>query len=85
VILCQVVPFDGFDPPVDMAPYEVLSAGPSSAPGALGVELVTAEGSGEVPAGMGFAALWATAALDPYRADLVLVRGPAGSDNSAHR
>jgi transcriptional regulator GlxA family with amidase domain len=58
----QIVLFDGFDP---------LDA-------VVTVELVTAEGPRPVVAGIGGLVLQATAALDPARADLVLVPGAAG-------
>lgn len=77
-MLCQIVLFDGFDPLDVVAPYEVLFAGGIAAPGALRVELVSAEGPREVPSGSGLLTLRATAALDPRRADLVLVPGAVG-------
>ena len=77
-MLCQIVLFDGFDPLDVIAPYEVLFAGGMATPGALTVELVSAEGAREVPSGTGPLALRAVAALDPRRADLVLVPGAAG-------
>ncbi|MFB7787235.1 DJ-1/PfpI family protein [Streptomyces vinaceus] len=77
-MLCQIVLFDGFDPLDVIAPYEVLFAGSMAAPGALTVELVSAEGPREVPSGSGLLALRATARLDPQRADLVLVPGAVG-------
>ncbi|MFF0066076.1 DJ-1/PfpI family protein [Streptomyces sp. NPDC005279] len=77
-MLAQIVLFDGFDPLDVIAPYEVLGAGGTVAGGALTVELVSAEGPREVPGGMGMLTLRATAALDPERADLVLVPGAAG-------
>ncbi|MFF4391766.1 DJ-1/PfpI family protein [Streptomyces sp. NPDC001552] len=77
-MLCQIVLFDGFDPLDVIAPYEVLFAGSMAAPGALSVELVSAEGPREVPSGSGLLALRATARLDPRRADLVLVPGAVG-------
>lgn len=77
-MLCQIVLFDGFDPLDVIAPYEVLFAGGMAAPGALHVELVSAEGPREVPSGSGLLSLRATAALDPRRADLVLVPGAVG-------
>jgi putative intracellular protease/amidase len=77
-MLCQIVLFDGFDPLDVIAPYEVLFAGGMAAPGALQVELVSAEGPREVPSGSGLLSLRATAALDPQRADLVLVPGAVG-------
>ncbi|MFI1252446.1 DJ-1/PfpI family protein [Streptomyces netropsis] len=77
-MLCQIVLFDGFDPLDVIAPYEVLFAGGLAAPGALTVELVSAEGAREVPGGAGPLSLRAVAALDPQRADLVLIPGAAG-------
>lgn len=77
-MLCQIVLFDGFDPLDVVAPYEVLFAGSMAAPGALTVELVSAEGPREVPSGSGPLTLRATARLDPQRADLLLVPGAAG-------
>ncbi|WP_406730511.1 DJ-1/PfpI family protein [Streptomyces sp. NBC_01794] len=77
-MLAQIVLFDGFDPLDVIAPYEVLGAGGAVAGGALTVELVSAEGPREVPGGLGMLTLRATAALDPERADLVLVPGAAG-------
>jgi transcriptional regulator GlxA family with amidase domain len=74
----QIVLFDGFDPLDVIAPYEVLSAGGSASGGAVSVELVSAEGPREVISGTGALALRATAALDPERADMVLVPGAAG-------
>ncbi|MFK0221075.1 DJ-1/PfpI family protein [Streptomyces vinaceus] len=77
-MLCQIVLFDGFDPLDVIAPYEVLFAGSMAAPGALTVELVSAEGPREVPSGSGLLTLRATARLDPQRADLLLVPGAVG-------
>ncbi|MCY0943066.1 DJ-1/PfpI family protein [Streptomyces antarcticus] len=77
-MLCQIVLFDGFDPLDVIAPYEVLFAGGMAAPGTLRVELVSAEGPREVPSGSGLLTLRATAALDPRRADLVVVPGAVG-------
>ncbi|MER5873712.1 DJ-1/PfpI family protein [Streptomyces sp. NPDC002044] len=77
-MLCQIVLFDGFDPLDVIAPYEVLFAGGTAAPGTLRVELVSAEGPREVPSGSGLLTLRATAALDPRRADLVVVPGAVG-------
>lgn len=74
----QIVLFDGFDPLDALAPYEVLSAGSTFTCGAVTVELVTAEGPREVVSGVGGLSLRATAALDPARADLVVVPGAAG-------
>ncbi|WP_030385092.1 DJ-1/PfpI family protein [Streptomyces sp. NRRL S-241] len=77
-MLCQIVLFDGFDPLDVIAPYEVLHAGSMAAPGALRVELVSAEGPRDVPSGAGPISLRATARLDPRSADLVLVPGAVG-------
>jgi transcriptional regulator GlxA family with amidase domain len=74
----QIVLFDGFDPLDVIAPYEVLHAGGVASRGAVSVELVSAEGPREVVSGTGGLALRATAALDPERADLVLVPGASG-------
>ncbi|MFC0041826.1 DJ-1/PfpI family protein [Actinomadura rayongensis] len=74
----QIVLFDGFDPLDAVAPYEVLYAGGTASGGAVTVELVTAEGPRPVAAGIGGLVLQATAALDPDRADLILVPGAAG-------
>ncbi|MGW1201089.1 DJ-1/PfpI family protein [Streptomyces sp. NPDC002536] len=77
-MLAQVVLFDGFDPLDVVAPYEVLQAGSLATEGALRVELVSAEGAREVPSAFGTLSLRASAALDPERADLVVVPGAAG-------
>ena len=77
-MLAQIVLFDGFDPLDAIAPYEVLSAGGLAAGGALRVELVSLEGAREVPSGTGTLRIAATAALDPERADIVIVPGAAG-------
>ncbi|WP_338693209.1 DJ-1/PfpI family protein [Streptomyces sp. Q6] len=74
----QIVLFDGFDPLDVIAPFEVLHAGGAASRGAVSVELVSAEGPREVVGGTGGLALRATAALDPARADVVLVPGAAG-------
>lgn len=81
----QIVLFDGFDPLDVIAPFEVLHAGGTASAGALTVELVSAEGPREVVSGTGGLALRATAALDPARADWILVpgaSGPLGTDDS---
>lgn len=75
-MLAQIVLFDGFDPLDVVAPYEVLGAGGVLAGDALTAELVSAEGAREVPSGIGLS-LRATAALDPGRADLIVVPGAA--------
>ncbi|MDL4813330.1 DJ-1/PfpI family protein [Actinomadura opuntiae] len=74
----QIVLFDGFDPLDAVAPFEVLHAGGTASSGAVTVELVSAEGPREVVGGTGGLALRATAALDPARADLVVVPGASG-------
>ncbi|MFI0938662.1 DJ-1/PfpI family protein [Streptomyces sp. NPDC021020] len=74
----QVVLFDGFDPLDVVAPYEVLSAGGQASDGAVTVELVSAEGPREVISGTEGLALCATGALDPERADMVLIPGASG-------
>ena len=73
----QVVLFDGFDPLDVIAPFEVLHHAGEATGGALGVELVSAEGPREVVSGSGGASLRATAVLDP-EADLVVVPGASG-------
>jgi putative intracellular protease/amidase len=77
-MLAQVVLFDGFDPLDVIAPFEVLHAGGTYTDGALSVELVSAEGPREVPSGLAGVTLRATAALDPARADLIVVPGAFG-------
>ncbi|MHB9756664.1 DJ-1/PfpI family protein [Streptomyces sp. BYX5S] len=77
-MLIQIVLFDGFDPLDVVAPFEVLHAGAVASGGALDVELVSAEGPREVVGGTGGLALRATAALDPARADIVVVPGASG-------
>ncbi len=74
----QIVLFDGFDPLDVVAPYEVLEAGGAASGGALTVELVSAEGPREVVSGSRGLVLRATAALDPDKADLVIVPGASG-------
>ncbi|MGH3785008.1 MAG: DJ-1/PfpI family protein [Pseudonocardiaceae bacterium] len=77
-MLAQIVLFDGFDPLDAIAPYEVLEAGRMVTDGVLEVELVSAEGAREVPSGLGSLSLRATAALQPARANLVVVPGALG-------
>jgi putative intracellular protease/amidase len=77
-MLAQVVLFDGFDPLDVIAPFEVLHAGGRYTDGALSVELVSAEGPREVPSGLAAVTLRATAALDPARADVIVVPGAVG-------
>ncbi|MFZ3562509.1 DJ-1/PfpI family protein [Streptomyces sp. BH055] len=74
----QIVLFDGFDPLDVVAPFEVLHAGAVASGGTFDVELVSAEGPREVVGGTGGIALRATAALDPARADIVVVPGASG-------
>ncbi|MFR9728465.1 DJ-1/PfpI family protein [Saccharopolyspora sp. MS10] len=73
----QFVLFDGFDPLDVLGPYETLLAGSTAAGGAITAELAAAEGPREVASGIGGIALRATAAVDPERADLVVVPGAA--------
>jgi putative intracellular protease/amidase len=77
-MLTQIVLFDGFDPLDVVAPYEVLFAGGVATSGALTVELVSAEGARDVPSGTGPLTLRAVGALDPARADIVIVPGGSG-------
>lgn len=77
-MLAQFVLFDGFDPLDVIAPYEVLHAAGVLTGGAVEVELVTAEGPREVVSGLPPLRLKATAALDPARADLIVLPGAAG-------
>ncbi|MEI5102527.1 DJ-1/PfpI family protein [Streptomyces sp. PmtG] len=74
----QAVLFDGFDPLDLIGPLEILYAGGAASGGAVTVELVSADGAREVRSGLETVALRATGALDPARADLVLVPGAAG-------
>lgn len=74
----QISLFDGFDPLDVIAPYEVLYAGGTASEGAVSVELASAEGPREVISGTGGLVLRATAALDPERADMILVPGASG-------
>ncbi|MGW9212131.1 DJ-1/PfpI family protein [Embleya sp. NPDC055664] len=74
----QIVLFDGFDPLDVIAPYEVLYAGGLASAGAVTVELVSAEGAREVAGGTGGLALRAVGALDPERADMVVLPGASG-------
>ncbi|MCX5537087.1 DJ-1/PfpI family protein [Streptomyces sp. NBC_00006] len=74
----QIVLFDGFDLLDVVAPFEVLHAGAVATGGAFDVELVSAEGPREVVGGTGGLALRAIAALDPARADIVVVPGASG-------
>jgi transcriptional regulator GlxA family with amidase domain len=60
-----------------VAPFEVLWAVELFAPGAMVVELASAEGPRSVASGSGLA-LQATAVLDPEIADIVIVPGGVG-------
>jgi transcriptional regulator GlxA family with amidase domain len=77
-MLVQIVLFDGFDLLDVVAPFEVLHAAGVAAGGALRVELASAEGARDVPSGPSGVTLAASAALDPRRADLIVVPGAAG-------
>lgn len=72
-----MVLFDAFDPLDVVGPYEVLEAGGMVAPGALHLELVSAEGPRRVPSGTRGLDLHATATLDPT-ADVIVVPGVVG-------
>ncbi|MFJ9774329.1 DJ-1/PfpI family protein [Kitasatospora sp. NPDC101157] len=74
----QIVLFDGFDPLDAIAPFEVLHAGATASGGAVGVELVSAEGPREVVSGTGGLSLRTTGLLDPCRPGVVLVPGASG-------
>jgi transcriptional regulator GlxA family with amidase domain len=78
-MLAQIVLFDGFDPLDALIPYEVLSAGGVLSGGMVEAELVSAEGPREVRSGFKSIKLHASAALDPTRADVIVVPGAAGS------
>ncbi|WP_257453631.1 DJ-1/PfpI family protein [Archangium lipolyticum] len=78
-MLAQIILFDGFDLLDAMAPYEVLSAGGQVAGGALQVELASFEGAREVRSGINGLKIPATTALDPRRADFMIVPGAAGA------
>jgi transcriptional regulator GlxA family with amidase domain len=77
-MLAQIVLFDGFDPLDVIAPYEVLASGGLFSGGRLTAELVSVTGARQVPSGLDLLTLRATAALDPQRADLIVVPGAAG-------
>ncbi len=77
-MLAQIVLFDGFDPLDVVGPFEVLLAGGMASGGAVTVELVSAEGARDVTSGSGGLTLSATAALDPDRADIVVLPGASG-------
>ncbi|MFG3256810.1 DJ-1/PfpI family protein [Streptomyces sp. NPDC048172] len=77
-MLAQIALFDGFDPLDAIGSYEVLYAAGMFTDGDVRVELVTAEGPREVPSGTPPVTLTATGALDPARADLLVLPGAAG-------
>lgn len=77
-MLAQIVLFDGFDLLDALAPYEVFGAAGLATGGALQVELVSLEGARDVPCGVGGVKLATVAALDPQRADVIIVPGAAG-------
>ncbi|MET0234096.1 MAG: DJ-1/PfpI family protein [Kibdelosporangium sp.] len=77
-MLAQVVLFDGFDPLDVIAPYEVLLASGLVTAQGIDAELVSAEGPREVPSGLKSVSLRATAALEPGRADIVVLPGALG-------
>jgi transcriptional regulator GlxA family with amidase domain len=78
-MLAQIVLYDGFDPLDALLPYEVLAAGGALSGGKVEAELVSAEGPREVRSGFEAIRLSASAALDPSRADVIVVPGAAGS------
>lgn len=82
IMYAQIVLFDGFDLLDVVGPYEALHAGGALAGGVLTVELASVEGTREVTSGVGLA-LKATAALDPDRADLIIVPGAAAPNLDA--
>ncbi|GAA2829983.1 DJ-1/PfpI family protein [Crossiella cryophila] len=77
-MLVQIVLFDGVDPLDALGPHEVFAAASQYAPGPLTAELVTVGTARPVLSGTGVT-LHAQAALDPDRADLLIVPGTAGS------
>jgi len=77
-VLVQIVLFDGFDPLDVIAPFEVLAAGRDAAGSGLAVELVSADGPGEVVSGTRGLTLRATVRLDPDRPGYVVVPGASG-------
>ncbi|MBF6329527.1 DJ-1/PfpI family protein [Nocardia transvalensis] len=81
----QFALFDGFALLDVVAPYEALYAAGLATEGGVSVELVTAEGAREVTSGIASVSLRATAALDPERADVIVVPGGVGlpSDDTA--
>lgn len=77
-MLMQIVLYDGFDPLDVIAPFEVLAAGSDAAGGSFAVELVSADGPGDVVSGTRGLILRATATLDPDRPGYVVVPGVSG-------
>jgi transcriptional regulator GlxA family with amidase domain len=77
-MLVQIVVYDGFDPLDVIAPFEVLAAGSDAAGGAFAVELVSADGPGDVVSGTRGLTLRATARLDPDRPGYIVVPGVSG-------
>lgn len=69
-MLAQFVLFDGFDPLDVIGPFEVFSAAKGFTD-LVSVELVAADGPGEVHSGIPAVSLTAAAGLDPDRADLI--------------
>lgn len=76
-MLAQFVLFDGFDPLDVIGPFEVFSAAKGFTD-LVSVELVAADGPGEVHSGIPAVSLTAAAGLDPDRAELIVVPGAAG-------
>ncbi|RBQ13806.1 DJ-1/PfpI family protein [Spongiactinospora rosea] len=76
-MLAQFVLFDGFDPLDVIGPFEVFSAAKEFTD-LVSVELVAADGPGEVRSGIPGVSLTAAAGLDPERADLIVVPGATG-------
>ncbi|MCO1576235.1 DJ-1/PfpI family protein [Crossiella sp. SN42] len=77
-MLAQIVLFDGVDPLDAIAPHEVLGAAGAHTGGAITAQLVTVGTATTVVSGNGLT-LHAQAALDPDRADLLIIPGAAGS------
>jgi transcriptional regulator GlxA family with amidase domain len=78
-VLAQIVLFDGFDLLDAIGPYEVLVAAGQLAPGAIEVELVSAEGKRRVPSGITGLELDASGPIDVTRSDVLIVPGAAGA------
>ncbi|EFM08804.1 ThiJ/PfpI domain protein [Paenibacillus curdlanolyticus YK9] len=74
----QIVLFDGFDLLDAIAPYEVFSAAEISAPGALRVTFVTAEGPRAVTSGINGVKLEASGKLALEHPGILVVPGAAG-------